>query len=447
MNLWKLLNNNKKILFTTPSHSQKSPFIKELNEFYKRDLSEIDGLDNLSDPKGVIRSAQNKACEIYDTKKTLFVTQGSTTAILACMKAVIRPSDKILIARNCHKSVVSGAALTGAEVDWILPDSKSEISTNWGVYGTINPKDLENQLKLNDYKALIITSPTYEGIFSDIEEISKICKQYNTYLIVDEAHGSLFNFSDSFPKTAIQQGADFSVNSLHKNAGAINQCALLHMSNNCIGIEVEHLQNSLNLFHTTSPSYPMLSVIEENIKYLNSKEGLKEIDSLVLNIISFKNYFKNTPVKFLDDKNHDITKLFVKIEGMSGEKLSEILYSEHNIEVEFNNDFGVLFLTGIGTTKSKLDKLRIALLKILEKKYELNYTPVADFQPQPLVKIQPFLAFYANETFVNKENSELLISSKSIIPYPPGYGVLYAGEAIQEWHMKYLDKNTGVIKA
>ena len=123
MNLWKLLNNNKKILFTTPSHSQKSPFIKELNEFYKRDLSEIDGLDNLSDPKGVIRSAQNKACEIYDTKKTLFVTQGSTTAILACMKAVIRPSDKILIARNCHKSVVSGAALTGAEVDWILPDS------------------------------------------------------------------------------------------------------------------------------------------------------------------------------------------------------------------------------------------------------------------------------------------------------------------------------------
>lgn len=446
MNLWKLLNNNKKILFTTPSHSQKSPFFKELNEFYKRDLSEIEGLDNLSDPKGVIKNAQFRACEIYGTEKTLFVTQGATTAILAIMKAVIRPNDKVLIARNCHKSVVNGAAIVGAEVDWILPDSKSDISKEWGIYGEIDPKTLENQLKLNDYRALIITSPTYEGITSDIEAISKICKQYNTYLIVDEAHGSLFNFSDSFSKTAIQQGADFSVNSLHKNAGSINQCALLHISKNCVGIDSEQLQKALNLFHTTSPSYPMLAIIEENINYLNSKNGLKEIDNLILNIISMKDYFKNTPVKFLDGKNHDITKIFVKIEGMSGEKLSEILNKEHNIEEEFNNDFGALFLCGIGTTKSKLDKLRIALLKILEKKYELNYQPTADFQPQPLVKIQPYLAFYAKETFVNKENSELLISSKSIIPYPPGYGILYAGEAIQEWHMKYLDENTGVVK-
>ncbi len=447
MNLWKLLNNtSKKTLFTTPSHSQKSPVLKELNEFYKRDLSEIEGLDNLQNPKGVIRNAQFRACEIYNTERTFFLTQGATTGILASMKAVIRPGDRILIARNCHKSVLSGVIVAGCDVDWLMPDTDNEISSNWGIYGKIDPEKLEHQLKLNDYRAFIMTSPTYEGIVSDIEAISKICRQYNTYLIVDEAHGALFNFSDSFPKTAIEQGADFSVHSLHKNAGAINQCALLHMSKECRDIDPDLVQKAVNLFQTTSPSYPMISIIEETINFLNSKEGLKTIDELVLNVINLKDYFKGKNIEFLDNADHDITKVFLKINGMSGNNLSEILYNEHNIEDEFNNDFGCLFLTGIGTTKAKFDKLKIALIKILEGKYELNYTPVADFQPQPLVKIQPFLAFYAKGNLVNKEDSELMISSASVIPYPPGIGVLYPGEAIQEWHMKYLEDNTEIIK-
>jgi len=446
MNLWKLINQTgKKTYYTTPSHGQKAPFLKELNEFYKRDVSEFDGLDNLQNPKGIIRNAQFRACDIYDTEKTLYSTQGATTGILAIMKAVIRPTDRILIARNCHKSVVSGAILCNADINWLLPDTKSDISKEFGVYGAINPETLANQLKLNDYRAFIMTSPTYEGIASDIEAISNICRQNNTYLIVDEAHGSLFNFSDSFPKTAIQQGADFSVNSLHKNAGALNQCALIHMSKNCQNVSYTNLQEAFNLLHTTSPSFPLLACIEENIDFLNSKEGLKAIDELILNIMSLKNYFKNSPYKFLN--NDDPTKIFIKLEGMKGQTLGEILYNEYNIEDEYDNDFGSLFITGIGTNKAKFDKLKIALLKILENyKGELNYTPVPDFQPQPLVKIQPCAAFYAKETLINKENAELMISSKSIIPYPPGFGVLYAGEAIQEYHMKFIDENAGVIR-
>lgn len=445
MNLWKLINNNKKTLFTTPTHGQKSPFFKELSEFYKRDLSEIEGLDNLSDPKGAIRAAQYRACEIYKTGRTYFSTQGATTCILAIMKAVIRPTDRILVARNCHKSVYNGAVLTNAEVDWILPDTKSEISQNFGIYGGIDPKQLEFQLKLNDYRAFIMTNPTYDGIYSDIEEIAKVCKQYNTYLIVDEAHGSLFNFSDSFPKTAIEQGADFSVNSLHKNAGSVNQCALLHVSSD-INFDYKLIENSLNMFHTSSPSYPMLAIIEENINYLNSKNGLGEIDELVLNVLNIKKYFKNSPVQILDSTDQDITKLFIKMDGMRGFELSKILYENYDIEDEYCNDFGCLFLTGIGTTKAKLDKLRVALIRISESKYEQQDAPISDFQPNPLVKVPPNIAFYAKSTFINKEEAELKISSKSIIPYPPGCGVLYAGEAIQEWHMKYLEENVGVIK-
>lgn len=447
MNLWKLLNNgSKRIFFTTPSHGQKAPFLKELDDFYKRDLSEIEGLDNLSYPKGIIKNAQMRASEIYKTESTFFLTQGATTGILAAMKAIIRPMDKILIARNCHKSVVNGAILCNADVDWILPDTKNEISENFGIYGAINPKELECQLKLNDYRAFIMTSPTYEGITSDIEAISKVCKQYNTYLIVDEAHGSLYNFSSAFPKTAIEQGADFSVNSLHKNAGALNQCALLHVSKETKNVDFDLVQKSVNLFHTTSPSYPFLSDIEETISFLNSKKGLKAINELILNILNFKKHFKNTNFEFLDAENHDLTKIFVKLKGISGEKFSKLLSKNHNIEDELNNDFGVLFLTGIGTCRNKFDKLKTAMLKIHNLKEPLDYVPNAEFQPPPLVKIQPCAAFWANKTFVNKEDSELLISADSIIPYPPGFGILYPGEAIQEWHMKYLDENTKVVK-
>ena len=134
MNLWKLLNtNNKRTLFTKPTHSQKAPFLKELSEFYTRDLSEIEGLDNLSDPTGVIKQAQFRASEIYGTEKTLFITQGSTTAILAIMKAIIRPMDKILVARNCHKSVINGAVICNADINWIMPDIKNEASNNFGI--------------------------------------------------------------------------------------------------------------------------------------------------------------------------------------------------------------------------------------------------------------------------------------------------------------------------
>lgn len=447
MNLWKLINNsNKKTLFTTPTHGQKSPHIKELNEFYKRDLSEIEGLDNLSCPKGVIKNAQCKASEIYQTERTFFLTQGATTGILAAMKAIIRPGDKVLAARNCHKSVFNGITICNAEIDWILPDTKSDVSLNWGIYGVIDPVQLENQLKLNDYRALIITSPTYEGIYSDIEAISKICRQYNTYLIVDEAHGSLYNFSDSFPKTAIEQGADFSVNSLHKNAGALNQCALLHMSKNCLGIDPNDVQKAVNLFHTSSPSYPFIATIESTIDFLHSKKGLKAIDELILNLLSLKDYFKGTGVSFLEDMTHDITKIFVKVNGLKGSDFSDKLYNKYNIEDEFNNDFGALFLTGIGTTKAKLDKLRIALIKILEEKEERNYIPTADFQPNPLVKIQPWQAFYLKGVQVNAKDSELLISRESVIPYPPGIGILYPGEAIQEWHIKHLQESIEAIK-
>ena len=440
MSIIKLLSKKlDRIIFTTPSHNQKAVFSQEYTSFYKQDYSEIDGFDNLQNPVNSILMAQGKVSDILKTKQTFFVVQGATTAILAAMKALIKPSERVLVARNCHKTVFSGLILTGGVVDWFMPETDEK----WGIYTKIDPKKLQSTLELNQYKVFIMTSPTYEGVNSDINEISKVCKKHNVYLIVDEAHGALYNFSDKLPKTAIEQGADVSVNSLHKTAGALNQTAVLNISNTINNVDVTVFQAALNLFQTTSPSYPLLSNIEACFNFLNSKDGKKEIDNLILEIEKTKSELKRFGVEFYDDENHDSTKILLRKNGISGFDLSDSLFNEFNIEDEMTNQNSCLFLSGIGTTRQKLDKLKQALKKI-QTNPSFEFENI-DFQPYPIVKLQPVETFNRNFIYVNKNNSLLKISNKMILPYPPGIGLLYPGEAIQKWHLTYLNNDVEVI--
>ncbi len=436
MSILKFLENKNRItLFTTPTHGQKTPHLRWLSGLYKHDYSEVNGFDNLADPACAILMIQNITSEIYKTRKTFFLTQGSTLGILAVFKALLKENDRVLVARNCHKSVFSALSMTGASLDWVIPEVKEE----WGIYGEINPKKLEDNLKLNSYKAFVLTSPTYEGVNSDIKKISNICRQYGVYLIVDEAHGSLYNFSKRLPKSAVGQGADFSVNSLHKNAGAPNPCALLHVGKNCADFDMQKLQDALNLFTTSSPSYPMLAAIEATIDFLN-KKGEGEIEKLIKNIESIKKPLKHAGWQFLDA---DPTKIVLKKEGVDAKLLSEILYENFQIEDELANNISLLFLCGIGTTKSKLTKLKDVLLYVKMPPQEVA---PQDFQPYPFIKVQPKAAWEMDYAFVEKEDALLKVSAQMIAQCPPGYAVLYPGEVIQEWHLNYLENKVKVLK-
>ena len=171
MSILELLEHKcKKILFTTPTHNQKNAKPSWLKGLYQHDFSELDGFDNLHKPKGAILDTIKKLSEIYETQRTYMLINGSSSGIVAIMKAMLKPNEKVLVARNCHKSVFSGLVLSGASVDWLMPD----IDESWGIYKVIDPKKLEDNLKLNQYKMVIITSPTYEGLNSDIETISRI---------------------------------------------------------------------------------------------------------------------------------------------------------------------------------------------------------------------------------------------------------------------------------
>lgn len=345
MSLVNLLSHKgDKTLFTTPSHSQKHVIYEPLSEMYKIDISEVDCLD----PQEALTRAQLWARSIYKTYSTTFLTNGSTSGIIAAVLACADVGDKVLIWENAHPCHLNAVRLAGARA----LTYKLEIDPNWGIPLETDPKMIESYLSRYDIKAVIITSPTYEGIISDIEEIKNICEKHNAYLIVDEAHGALYPFSDNLPLSAVNI-ADFTVQSLHKTAGGLNPTALLHC--NC---EID-VKPALATISTTSPSYPLLASIEDNLVYLNSKQGRKDIDKLIERLDKLREKVDN--VLFFGD---DPTKLLIRIPNVSGYELSEILYEKFGIEDEKTNEKSTLLLCGIGTDNKKIDKLEKALSKL-----------------------------------------------------------------------------------
>ncbi len=345
MSLVRLLESKvQKTLYTTPSHGQKFFIYEPLKEMYKIDISETE----CQDPQEALNRAQLRARTIYHTYSTTFLTNGSTSGIIAAVLSCTQVGDKVLIASNSHPCHFNAVKLAGARA--LTYDL--DVDNDWGVTLEARPEVIDYYLSRYNIRTVIITSPSYEGIISDIEEIKHVCEKHGAFLIVDEAHGALYPFSDKLPLSAVNV-ADFTVQSLHKTAGGLNPTALLHC--NC-NIDVKP---ALDMFMTTSPSYPLLASIEANIEYLNSREGRKEIDNLITRLDRIR--VKCTGCEFFGD---DPTKMLIRVPGISGYELSEMLYEDFDIEDEITNAKSTMLLCGIGTDHKKIDKLQQVLSKL-----------------------------------------------------------------------------------
>ena len=233
------------------------------------DLTEVEGLDVLSEPSGPIAEAQAQAAALYGVAQSFFLVQGSTVGLQAAVLACLKPGDKVLLPRNIHRAVVAGLILTGAEPVWFLPPWLPD----WGLWGGISPEQFEAQLNLqSDIQAVILTSPTYEGLGSDSAAIAALCREHELFLIVDEAHGSLWPLSNRLPPSACHSGADAVIHSLHKNAGSLTQTGLAHLPHGS-RIDAVAFQQALNTLQTTSPSYLLLGSIDAALGFLASDAG------------------------------------------------------------------------------------------------------------------------------------------------------------------------------
>ena len=325
---------NQKKLFTTPSHGGRVCLLHKFYQWYRNDISEVDAYN----PQEALKLAEAKAATIYGTKYTKFLTNGSTSGIVSAILA--SKCKNIFIWDKAHICHRNGAELANC----IITEYSLPLDEELGVYKAITVDKIKELLKnVPQNTVLLITSPTYEGFAADIREISKICHANSVKLIVDEAHGALYPFSDELPESAVKY-ADYTVQSLHKTAGGINPTALLHSNDN-------DPSEALSKINTTSPSYPMLATIEENINFLNSARGKKCLNKLINNIKGLN----------LHQFNDDVTKILLKHPTLNGFELSEILYEKYNIEDERTNNKTTMLLCGIGTNEKMLIRLKKAL--------------------------------------------------------------------------------------
>ena len=242
--------------FHMPGH-KRNPLSVDGEFPLDRDITEINDFDNLHHPEGMIKQAQEEAAKLYGTKQCFFSVNGSTAALLAAISAVVPKGGKILLARNCHKAVYHGLYLRELQPVYIYPHEDSRLGINGGITSSRVERCLEED---SDIKAVLITSPTYDGVVSDVKQIAHTAHKYGIPLIVDEAHGAHFIFSEYFPLAAEELGADVVVQSFHKTLPSMTQTAVLHICSD--RVDVDKVKRFMGIYQSSSPSYILMASMD-----------------------------------------------------------------------------------------------------------------------------------------------------------------------------------------
>ena len=409
------------------------------DKFFQCDMTdEFDGIGTLNPPTGPIKDAEELCAKLFGAQKSLFLLNGSTVGNISIAMALSLQGKKIIVNRNCHRSVLTGMIASGAEPLWVIPDKLED----WALWGKINPDDIEKLLNTHDDVEMVwLTNPTYEGVVSDIRKISQICKNHSVPLVVDEAHGTLWKFNDEFPTPALELGADIVVQSFHKTGGSMAQTSVMHISKDT-KFDVEALVHSLRLLQTTSPSIILLAGLDAARAQLETEEGLKNIQTAIDNAKYLTAEIeKLNHISQLKQSPCDPTKIFIKADNLSGIQLEAILEREYNIEVEAASDRGILLLSNIGNKKKEFEYLAKCLKKIDKKDYSNIEKEKKKHMPMliPEIKMNLREAFYSEKEEVKKEDAIGRISAEVIAECPPGIAILLPGELITEAHLPYLE--------
>ena len=337
---------------------------------YDIDISEIHGFDVLRDPQGVLLETEKLAAQLYGSLDAFMLVNGSTIGMLTAIGAHTKRGDKILAYGKCHRSTPNAAELFGLELVYVEP----RIDRASGVPCSITPAAIESALETNpDIKLVVLTSPTYEGVVSDVAAISDVVHGEGIPLVVDSAHGAHLGFSDAFPKSAIALGADVVVVSLHKTLPALTQCSLLHVCSE--RADTARIKRLLSILQTTSPSYVFMASIDHCLRLLKSDKD-KLFNDYERNLAHFSNRVMDVNNMAVlchgRDSLHpgffdfDMGKIVVvtKNTALSGMELAYILKDDYMVEIERVHNNYVIAMTSICDRPESLVRFADALCAI-----------------------------------------------------------------------------------
>lgn len=438
------LKNEKRIPFHMPGHKRRGSGV--FKEIEKMDITEITDYDNLHHPEGIIRESMDHLREIYGTRESWYLVNGSTVGILAAISACCDVGDGILLSRNCHKSVYNAVRLLHLHAYYFYP----EISDEYDVIEGIEENQIEEIREIlnahREIKAVILPSPTYEGVVMDIEKLRKAIEPYQVFFIVDEAHGAHFPFHEYFPKSATECGADLVIQSTHKTLPAMTQTALLHLCSDRISPEI--ISNMLSVYESSSPSYILMASAEYSVAYM--KENVDAVQQYVDNLQNFRKkcaQLRRIHVIDREDlrcRDYDRSKLVfsVKNTGWNGITLFERLLRDYHIELEMSDSSNCIAMTSVCDSEEMYDALFDAL-KGLDEEIDIQMTesrrPEWENNVQSYIScgkkmhekvLESWQCERKEKEKVILDEAEGRISGDYVMLYPPGIPLLVPGEKI-----------------
>ena len=443
---------------------------------YGIDITEIDGFDNLHHAEGILKDAMETAAAIYGADRSWYLVNGSTCGILSAVFAATENGGKLLTARNCHKAVYHAICLNRLEAEYLYPEEITEFGINGGIRAEDVRKALEKDAmrcagnsgdvrgKTTKIQAVLITSPTYEGVVSDIRAIADAAHEYGIPLIVDEAHGAHLEFADqchSFPKSALEYGADIVVQSLHKTLPCFTQTAILHVKGKLV--DQDRISRYLSMFQTSSPSYLFMAGMERCIRYMDG-DGRNEMIRYEKRLERFMERMEGLQVlevldreicwKYRTVAGWDPSKIVVstmRAEDFHGEELAETLRRKYHLEMEMTAPEYVIAMTSLMDTEEGFERLGTALLEIdgalrhcveseqqkekgESKEKERCETPEATESKvsHPIRRMLICEAMDADTERTAFQDTVGKVSAEFVYLYPPGIPIIAPGEVFTD---------------
>ena len=426
--------------FHMPGH-KRNPEALTIENAEKLDVTETDDFDDLHHPSGHIAAMQEKTAALWGAEESRLLVNGSSCGVIAALCSALHPGDTVLFARNSHKSAYHALELSGARARYLYPPLNREL----GICGSISPALVEREIRAlkGQAKAVFLTSPTYEGVLSDIAGIAEKAHRHGIPLIVDEAHGAHLGFSDAFSGGAVKAGADLVVQSLHKTLPALTQTAVLHIRGPLA--DRRRLAHYLQILQSSSPSYVLMCAAGRCLAYLENAETV--FSEYEKNLEDFRKIsrtltmFSFPPAKELQAYKLDPGKLLIDVRktGLSGVAVLQLLRKEFALQLEMASPTFVLAMTSPADTPEGFLRLMQALLAIEDRirSSEAGKEIMKDRQirlfpeeTEPVIQMQASEALELPAEEVPLHEAAGRVAAAYAGAYPPGIPLLVPGEEI-----------------
>lgn len=392
------------------------------------DITEIDGFDDLNCPEEIFADSERLAAELWGSRRCLYSVNGSSGAILASVRAALLSSGskRVVMARNCHKSVYHAVELCGADVTYIKP-----ACGEYGICLSVEPEEVRRALEKEGSALVIITSPTYEGVLSDVGAISAVCREYGVPLLVDEAHGAHLGLYGIFPDGAVKAGADIVVQSIHKTLPSLTQTALLHVCSEAV--PYGEICRQMAIFQTSSPSYLLSASIDGAVRYLASEEGRRNLTEWYGEAVRMRDALcglDNIRVFRGGDGVYDVDVSKAVLSG--GVRLAEYLREYHKVELEMTSASYVIAMTGAGDDSVSLERFVQAVKAADAELGDAIKTPIEGVDPShvPSRDISSWEAVRLQSERMPLDRAVGCICGEYVYAYPPGVPILVPGETV-----------------